>query len=71
MLVKSRRVGKSVVITIPKAFNVQENQKYEPMVDDKGILMFKPVQQIIGEEKHDIHTFMNQFSPLMEKLKDR
>jgi hypothetical protein len=71
MVVKSRRVGKSVVITIPKGFNVPENKEYEPTVDDKGVLMFKPVQQVAGEEKQDIHTFMNQFYPLMEKLKDR
>ena len=71
MIVKSRRVAKSTVLTIPKGFNVPENQEYEPMIADDGTLMFRPVQKLAEKEKKSIHSFMNQFSPLMEKLKDR
>lgn len=71
MVVKSRKIANSVVITIPSKFNVPENMVFEANIDDKGIISFIPVETLENKEVHDIHSFMDQFSPLMEKLKDR
>lgn len=71
MIVKSRKIANSVVITIPSKFNIPENVEFEAFIDDKGIISFIPVSTLGEEEVHDIHNFMEQFSPVMEKLKDR
>ncbi|MFC6253147.1 hypothetical protein ACFP1H_00775 [Secundilactobacillus hailunensis] len=72
MKVKSRKVGNATVLTIPAELKVAQNIEFEPYVDAEGNVIFKKVnQQLTSSETEDIHTFMDQFNPLLQKLKDR
>ncbi|HAT54768.1 MAG TPA: hypothetical protein DCW31_05945 [Lactobacillus sp.] len=71
MIIKSRKVGNSITVTIPKKLNVPENTEFEPSVDSDGNIFLKRVPELTEERVKDIHQFMDQFKPLMEKLKDK
>ncbi|GAX04263.1 hypothetical protein IWT140_01901 [Secundilactobacillus pentosiphilus] len=72
MTVKSRKVGNAMVLTIPAELKVPQNTEFEPYVDEAGNVIFKRVKsQLTEEETEDIHMFMDQFQPLLQKLKDR
>lgn len=72
MTVKSRKVGNAMVLTIPAELKVPQNTEFEPYVDEAGNVIFKKIKsQLTKKETEDIHTFMNQFQPLLQKLKDR
>ncbi|HBF74648.1 MAG TPA: hypothetical protein DDW71_05260 [Lactobacillus sp.] len=72
MKVKSRKVGNAMVLTIPADLKVPQNTEFEPYVDEAGNVIFKKVNsQLSADEVEDIHAFMNQFQPLLQKLKDR
>lgn len=70
MIVKSRKVGNTMVLTIPAELKVPLNTEFEPYVDEAGNVIFKRIEpQLTADETDDIHTFMNQFQPLLRKLK--
>lgn len=72
MTVKSRKVGNAMVLTIPAELKVPQNTEFEPYVDEAGNVIFKKVEsRLTKDETEDIHTFMDQFQPLLQKLKDR
>ncbi|GAW98236.1 hypothetical protein [Secundilactobacillus mixtipabuli] len=72
MTVKSRKVGNALVLTIPAELKVPQNTEFEPYVDEAGNVIFKKVKSpLTADEAEDIHTFMDQFQPLLQKLKDR
>lgn len=71
MVVKSRKVANAVVLTVPSNLAVPEGISFEPSVDEFGNVFFKRVQQVDDDRLTDIHEFMDQFAPLMEKLKDK
>lgn len=49
MVVKARKIGHSISLTIPKSFNVQEGQSFEPQMNDDGSITFKPTHKNIFE----------------------
>ena len=51
MNVKTRRVGNSLTVSIPKSFNIESGVIFEPIKTDKGILL-----QYV-EEKDDFFDF--------------
>ncbi|KRM61626.1 hypothetical protein FC26_GL001703 [Paucilactobacillus vaccinostercus DSM 20634] len=71
MIVKSRKVGNAIVVTIPNELAIPENVEFEPVIDAEGNLVFKRVNELSSEEQVDIVKFMHQYRPLMEKLKDK
>jgi antitoxin component of MazEF toxin-antitoxin module len=71
MIVKSRKVGNAIVVTIPNELAIPENVKFDPVIDEEGNLVFKRVNELSSEEQVDIVKFMDQYKPLMEKLKDK
>lgn len=71
MTVKSRKVGNAVVVTIPNELAIPENVKFDPVIDADGNLVFKRVNDLAIDEQDDIVRFMDQYKPLMEKLKDK
>lgn len=42
MLVKSRKVGNSIAITIPREINIHENESYFITKDENGIIFLIP-----------------------------
>lgn len=42
-----------------------------PKIRSEGNLVFKRVNELSSEEQDDIVRFMDQYRPLMEKLKDK
>lgn len=71
MIIKSRKVGNSITLTLPEELNVPENVEFEPIVDSKGNVFLKIISELNEERVRDIHQFMDQFKPLMDKLKDK
>ena len=71
MIVKSRKVGNAIVVTIPNELAIPENVEFDPVIDAEGNLVFKRVNELSSEEQDDIVRFMDQYRPLMEKLKDK
>ncbi|GAK30005.1 hypothetical protein WOSG25_010920 [Weissella oryzae SG25] len=71
MVVKSRKVANAIVVTIPSSLNVPENVEFEPYLDAQGNIVLKRVDNLEHAEIDDIHAFMDQFTPLMKKLKDK
>lgn len=71
MIVKSRKVGNAIVVTIPNELAIPENVEFDPVIDAAGNLVFKRVNELSSEEQDDIVKFMDQYRPLMEKLKDK
>lgn len=49
MTVRSRKQGKSIILTIPKAFKVKENVEFEPSQLPDGTLQFVPVTKAFPE----------------------
>lgn len=52
-------------MTIPSSFNVPENVDFEPYLDAQENIILKRV------ETADVYAFMDQFAPLMKKLRDK
>ena len=52
-------------------FSFPKNVEIDPVIDAAGNLVFKRVNELSSEEQDDIVEFMNQYRPLMEKLKDK
>lgn len=50
MIVKTRRQGNSIVVTIPASFNIGENVEYQPIIDENGIISLLPVRYNIFKE---------------------
>ncbi|KRL53704.1 hypothetical protein FD35_GL000956 [Furfurilactobacillus rossiae DSM 15814] len=48
-----------------------ENVEFEPSVDSNGNVFLKRIPGFNEEKTQDIHLFMDQFKPLMDKLKDK
>lgn len=71
MVVRTRKVGNSTTITIPRQLNVPDNVEFDATMDDQGNIIFAPVGKISTDEEKSIHEFMDQFQPLMDKLKDK
>ncbi|WP_125982057.1 hypothetical protein [Loigolactobacillus iwatensis] len=71
MTVKTRKVANTTVLTVPSNFKVPENIDFEPSINDHGDIIYKRVAQITSKRKEDIHTFMDQFKPVAEYLKDK
>ncbi|MYV05829.1 hypothetical protein [Furfurilactobacillus milii] len=71
MIIKSRKVGNSITLTLPEELNVPGNVEFEPIVDSKGNVFLKRISELNEERVRDIHQFMDQFKPLMDKLKDK
>lgn len=53
MIVKTRKQGNSIMITVPAAFNVKKNTQYQPLIDDNGVISFVPLTGNIFEENAD------------------
>lgn len=53
MTVKTRKQGNSLMITIPATFRIEENEEYQAMIDENGIISFIPVRNNIFEEYAD------------------
>lgn len=47
MKVKTRRVGNSTVVSIPKKFKVDTGKEYEVLLDEKGRIIYQPVHNDI------------------------
>lgn len=71
MIVKSRKLGNSITVTLPEELNVPENVEFEPSVDSNGNIFLKRIPGFNEEKTQDIHLFMDQFKPLMDKLKNK
>jgi hypothetical protein len=73
MTIKSRKVGNSIVLTVPDGFKLPVGIDFEPSIDDHGNLIYKRVSSETLEpaDVENIHEFMDRFQPLMEKLKDQ
>lgn len=71
MVVKTRKVGSSMTITIPSNIHIKSGEKFEASIDSNGNLFFKKVTNLKNNEINNINEFTNRFKPLMEKLKDK
>lgn len=71
MVVRTRKVGNSTTITIPSQLNIPDNVEFDASIDDQGNIIFTPVGTVSTDEEKSIHEFMDQFQPLMDKLKDK
>ncbi|ANZ57738.1 AbrB family transcriptional regulator [Fructilactobacillus lindneri] len=49
MVVKTRKQGNSIMITIPSSLGIKENMEYTPEVSKDGVISFKPAHQNIYE----------------------
>ncbi|WP_040536030.1 type II toxin-antitoxin system PemI/MazE family antitoxin [Schleiferilactobacillus shenzhenensis] len=47
MVVKTRRQGNSIMITVPASFGIGENVEFEPVRDNNGVISFIPVRKNI------------------------
>ncbi|WEV43823.1 AbrB family transcriptional regulator [Lactobacillus sp. ESL0684] len=41
-MVKTRKQGNSLMITIPAEFKVEANAEYQPVMEDNGVISFIP-----------------------------
>ncbi|MDT3394061.1 hypothetical protein [Loigolactobacillus coryniformis] len=71
MTVKTRKVSNTTVLTVPSSFKVPENIDFEPSINERGDIIYRRVEHISENRKKDIHTFMNQFQPVADYLKDK
>lgn len=71
MSVKSRKVGNATVVTVLNEFAVPLDTRFEPTINENGDLIYKRIANISKDENRNIEDFMDQFKPLMEKLKDK
>ncbi len=53
MTVTVKKIGNSLMISIPTEFNINENQEYTPKISDDGTISFIPVHRNIYEEHFD------------------
>ncbi|MGY3729975.1 hypothetical protein [Lactococcus termiticola] len=70
MTVITRKTGNSIILTVPSKFNIKEGNEFEPRIDENGVIQFIPVDKLSNDELEDLHTYMDNFQPLMDKLKD-
>lgn len=70
-IVKTRKVAKCTVITVPSELNVPIDVQFKPSVNEHGDLIFKRIDQLNQEEATNITEFVDQFKPVLEYLKDR
>lgn len=47
MVVKTRKQGNSLMITVPASFKVGENAEYKPTIDENGVISYIPVHKNI------------------------
>ncbi|KRM91885.1 hypothetical protein [Fructilactobacillus florum] len=71
MVVKTRKVGNSMTITIPNNIHIKSGEQFEASLDSNGNLIFKKVSNLTNNEINNINDFTQRFKPLMEKLKDK
>jgi len=69
--VKTRKVAKSTVITVPSELNVPTDVQFKPSVNEHGDLIFKRIDQLNQEEATSITEFIDQIKPFLEYLNDR
>lgn len=62
--VKTRKQGNSVMITIPKEFNIPVGKDYEPVLSATGEIIFKPIEVIDSREWASV----DDYSQLMDKV---
>ncbi|GEP72750.1 hypothetical protein LRA02_16180 [Lentilactobacillus rapi] len=53
MIVKTRKQGNSLMITIPAEFKIDENVEFTPIKDENGVISFVPVHRNIFEQNPD------------------
>ncbi|WP_378963570.1 hypothetical protein [Pediococcus cellicola] len=69
--VKTRKVAKTTVITVPSELNVPTDIQFEPSINEHGDIIFKRIDQLKPKEVTNITEFVDQFKPVLEYLKDR
>lgn len=77
MIVKTRKQGNSLMITIPKNFNIPTGKEYEANITSNGELVFIPKEQ--GEIKfatndeiyEDIDQIFEEYDGVFKELVDK